>query len=139
MDVMRVPRFSIRWLLVLTALVAMLLYVLYLRPTVVARNYVQQMQMAAKGDLSGVSRQYFNNMNIEGAKLDARLQPRSWPHVFKCQQLFTINMALPVPGKSGEWIVGVRDYCATPLGVQELGRPYIEARELRAPATSPAV
>jgi hypothetical protein len=127
---MRFIRFSLRRLLIVTALVAVLLYVLLLRPTAVARNFAHKMEVATQTDFESVSRQHFDGMRTDGAILEVKFYPRSWTHVLGCKQLFSINMTRPT-NEQNKWLVSVRDFYATPTGVKELRGPVLELRQQR--------
>jgi hypothetical protein len=57
---MRLVRFSLRRLLVVTGLVAVILYVLCLRPTVIAKQVIQEVQTVT--DLKPLSEKYFSGV-----------------------------------------------------------------------------
>src|SRR5215213_10049863 len=123
-------RFSLRRLLLLTALVAVALYALFLRPTAVAKRFAHEMEVAAQTNFESVSEQYFQGMRTDGAILEVQLHPRSWNHVLRCKQLFSINMMRPTD-KQNRWLVSVHDFYATPTGVNELRGPLLELRQRR--------
>ena len=115
-------RFSLRRLMILTALVAVLLYVLILRPTAVAKNFAHEMEVAATTDFKSLSQQYFQGMRTDGANLEFQLKPRSATDVLRCRQAFSVNMVRPTGKKD---IASVYDFYATPIGVYELRGPFM--------------
>ena len=126
---MRLIRFSLRRLLIITALAAVLLYVLYLRPVAIAKQFIHEFETST--DLDSVSRQYFRGMNYDKATLESELQKRTWSDVFRCRQNFTITMkrmSLNIP-TSKHFVFRSRDYYATPIGIQERGTLNIGIRE----------
>ncbi len=125
---MRFIRFSLRRLLILTGLVAVLLYVLILRPTAIAKNFAHEMEVAAQTDFKAVSKQYFQGMRTDGASLEITLSPRSVTDVVRGRQQFSINMVRPT-GKDA--MVNLHDFYATPIGVNELRGPFVILRRER--------
>jgi hypothetical protein len=89
---MRFLRFSLRRLLILTGLVAVMLYGLYLRPTVIAKQVIQEVQTVT--DLKRISEKYFDGVLFrDGETLQGcDLEPRMWTDIFACRQRFTIRM-----------------------------------------------
>jgi hypothetical protein len=89
---MRFLRFSLRRLLILTGLVAVMLYVLYLRPTVIAKQVIQEVQTVT--DLKPLSEKYFSGVLFrDGETLQGcDLEPRTWADIFACRQRFTVRM-----------------------------------------------
>jgi hypothetical protein len=111
-------------------LVAVMLYVLILRPTAVAKGFAREMEIAAQTNFESVSKQYFGGMRTDEASLEVALRPRSWADVLRCKQIFHIKMVRPT-GKENSWIVSARDFYATPVGVNDLGGPFLESRSWR--------
>jgi hypothetical protein len=122
-------QFSTRRVFVFLTIVAVSLYWLYLRPTILAKRFAGDMQAAAKGDFDTVSRQYFATAGTKGVTLHAMVEPRSWTDVFMCRQRFA--MLLESPQMDGTTTVIAHEFCATPIAVNELRAPYIEVRETR--------
>jgi hypothetical protein len=88
---MKFIRFSIRRLLILTGLVAVLLYVLLLRPVAIAKDCIQEVQTVT--DLKPLSEKYFSGLLRDGETLQGcDLEPRTWADIFACRQRFTIRM-----------------------------------------------
>jgi hypothetical protein len=89
---MRFLRFSLRWLLIITGLVAVLLYVLILRPTVIAKQVIQEIQTVT--DLKPLSEKYFSGVLIRGRETlqGCDLEPRTTADIFACRQRFIIRM-----------------------------------------------
>lgn len=126
---MRVLRFSLKRLLILVALIGLLLYVLFLRPTVVAKQFAHKLETSA--DLESVSAEYFDGMDTNGASVHSVLQERTWADLFKCRQDFAISMERAFPNNSKQTLVAIHRYRATPLGVCEEDGSCLEVKEPR--------
>ena len=88
---MRFLRFSLRRLLIVTGLVAVLLYVLILRPTVIAKQFIQEVQTS--NDVNPILKKYFYGVVRDAEKFEGcNLEPRTWADVFACKQRFTVIM-----------------------------------------------
>jgi hypothetical protein len=123
---MRLLRFSIRRLLLLTGLVGVLLYLLYIRPVTVAKEFIHTMQTA---DVKEISR-YLENVGGEAAHVECVLNERSWADVFSCRQTFVISLVSPDPVTSTIDTVENHHCYSTPFGVkQQAEYVYVEARE----------
>lgn len=109
----------------LTVLVAAILYVLVLSPSVVAKSYGERMKAAAKSDIKSVGRD-FALSNVEWAQLEVRLHERSWFDIRKCRQYFTITLILPEVDEHDFFKTSYRDYYATPFSVKELRGSFAE-------------
>jgi hypothetical protein len=107
-----------------TALVAVMLYVLVLRPPAVARGFAREMSIAATTDLSSVSKRYFQDMRTDSALLEVALSGRSWSDILRCRQRFQMRMMRP-SDKKNQWVAAERDFYASPVGVTDLGRPVL--------------
>ena len=127
---MRFPRFSIRRLLLLTGLVAVLLYVLFTRPMTLAKSYIYKLQHAAPAEITK-SLDYVS-MDTDGAYTEGKLVERSWADVFICRQTFVISLVRPDSEKPRLEEVE-NHYCtSTPFGVsQQEAYVYLEVREKR--------
>jgi hypothetical protein len=125
---MRFLRFSLRRLLLFTALVAAALYVLILRPPAVARRFAHELEVAAQGDFESVSRQYFGGMRTDEARLEFELRPRRWRDVLRCRQEFEIRMVRPA-GQNDLWLVCRREFAVTPIGAHGRGVPVLIMRQ----------
>ena len=123
-------RFSLRRLMAVTALVALLIYMLLLRPTAVAKRFARDMEIAAQTDFKSVSKQYFDNMRTDKSSLEGRLRPRNWSDVLGCRQIFHIRVERRTDTEN-QWLVSQRDFYATPIGVNDLGGPFWETRHAR--------
>lgn len=126
---MRFLRFSIRRLLILTALVAVLLYVLLIRPVAIAKEFAHEIETST--DLATLSDKHFGGMDSNGARVDAYLSDRTWANVFKCQQNITITMMHPMPSDRNRLLISKHHYYSTPLGIHELGEAYLAESRLR--------
>jgi hypothetical protein len=127
---LRFIRFSLRRLLILTALAAALLYVLILRPVIVAKQFTRQIETST--DLESVSRRYFSEMRTDGARIKSDLRKRTWMDVFECRQRFSINMKSAIPNTNDkQFVIANHDLYATPFGVIEGRGPYLEVSEIR--------
>ena|SRR6478609_4300579 len=123
-------RFSIRWLLLLTSFISVLLYVFYFRPTALAKDFFGVVKAEAGANIESVGKKYFGGSNWNGASLDQQLHPRSWLDVAKCRQNFSLNMVAPM-GAKGEQLVATREYCSRLFGIFEVSEPALELREHR--------
>ena len=114
---MRFLRFSIRRLLLLTGLIAVLLYFLLIRPVSVAKGFVYKLEHAAPPEIS----KYLDNMNMDtdGAHVEGILDKRSWADVFTFRQTFTISVVRPDPESSTREIVENHVCYSTPFGVKQ--------------------
>src|SRR5215813_13544613 len=93
---MRFLKFSIRRLLLLTGLVAVLLYFLFIKPATVAKEFIHTVQTADTKEIS----KYLNNMYGEAAHVEGVLDERSWADVFSFRQEFVILVMRPDPESS---------------------------------------
>src|SRR5690349_20539671 len=112
---MRFLRFSIRRLLLLTGLIAILLFLLLIRPVTLARQFVlkQRQSEAERVHSMKLAKLDPNETSIKG-EMDAR----TWKDILQCQQRFTVKV-------SGETYdnrpyVVYFDYCATPFYVKQV-------------------
>ena len=119
---MRVVRFSIRRLLVLTTLVALVLYFL-VRPSVVARNFAHIIENEAKQNPHQASRDYFGFATTSPVTVATTLHPRTWREVLTGRQRFTLEMITPLENEKGVFLVDSREYCGTHLGIRETTEP----------------
>jgi hypothetical protein len=120
---MRIIRFSLRWLLILTALVAVLLYILLLRPVAMAKQFTQKLETPST--LESVIDQYFGK-NIRMVNVEGELQERTWTDIYRCRQRFSIRLKKPKPNTNGKTVLALcRDFYATPIGVQEMPGPTV--------------
>ena len=120
---MRIIRFSLRRLLILTGLVAVVLYVLYLRPVALAKQFTHQIETST--DLKSVSAQYFNERRTDGASVESTLAKRTWSDVFKCRQRFSVRFKGPANAHDNRIFASCRDFYATTIGVQEMRGLYL--------------
>jgi hypothetical protein len=105
--------------LILTALIASLLYLLLYRPTRLARSFIHKQQTASQIDLQAFSDKYYDGMNADGAEWEMKIYPRQWKDVIACRQYFSISMSQPDPAKNELSLVGIAYLCASPFGVSE--------------------
>src|SRR5689334_13197949 len=110
---MRFLRFSIKRLLILVAVVAVLIYALVLRPTVIAKQMIHEAETAT--DLKAISDRYFDGMDADNARAEGELGQRTWADIFTCRQSFVIRMTRPMPTNKEQLIVSNHDCYATPL------------------------
>ena len=114
----------------LTALVAVLLYLSLIRPVAVAKQFTHAIETST--DLESLSRQYFGKMRADGASVEVDLKKRTWMDVVECRQRFSIRMKCAIPNTDDkQFVVANHDLYATPVGVQEVRGPYLEVRETR--------
>ena len=121
---MRFLRFSIRRLLILTGLVAVLLYLLFIRPVTVAKEFVHTVQTADPKEMS----KCLNNMYGEAASVECVLDKRSWADVFSFRQAFVIFVMRPDPESSTREEIEGHSCCGTPFGVMQQ-EPLLSVRE----------
>jgi hypothetical protein len=112
-------RFSVRSLLALVPLVAVTLYVLYLRPIAVAKAFGRDMQVAARSDFDSVSGKYFGGMLTDGASLECVLEARTWADILRCRQSFSVRMKRPMANNNNQHVVTVHVFSATPISVYD--------------------
>src|SRR6476646_4347403 len=111
---MRFIRFSLRRLLILTAFVAVLLYLLILRPTAMAKHFIRTRTLS---DSELLTRRSFGNWFTDEATTEGVLEARSWEDVLKCRQRFTLKIAKQRI-TDDQFLVAYFDLYATPIGVQ---------------------
>lgn len=121
-------RFTTKRLFALISIVAVSLYVLYVRPTAVAHSFAREVIAASKTDLSSVSREYFQGMRTDEASLKLIWNDRTWTDILRCRRRFTLEMRRPYARTKNELIVCVREFSASPLNVHHLGGPITIAR-----------
>lgn len=119
---MHVIRFSLRRLLVLTTLVALVLYFL-VRPSVVAKNFARRVENEAKQNPHQASREYFGFATTSPVTVTTMLHPRTWREVLTGRQRFTLEMITPLENRTDEFLVDLREYCGTHLGIRETTEP----------------
>jgi hypothetical protein len=112
---MRFLRFSIRRLLILTGLVAAVLYLSIVRPVAVAKQYILTKRQT-ESEL--ITRKSFGNQFTDEANIEGQLGARTWEDLFKCRQRFTIKIAQET--SDNQMKVAYLDFCATPIGVREV-------------------
>ena len=123
---MRFLRFSIRRLLLLTGLVAVLLYVLFIRPVTIAKSFVYKLEHAAPTEIT----EYLDNvsMDTDGAYVEGVFNERSWADGFRCRQTFAISVVRPDPEISTAEMIEMHLCTSTPFGVNQQ-EPYLQVRE----------
>jgi hypothetical protein len=121
---MRFLRFSIKRLFLLTTVVAVVLYLFYLRPSVVARQFAQEIDAATQSHVKEIGQEYFDSLNADGRVVEVNLYPRSWSDILMCRQAFSISIAVSAQpeGKT----VCTRLYRSTAFGVEDVGKPVLE-------------
>ena len=110
---MRFFGFSIRRLLLLTGLVAVLLYLALIRPVAVAKQFVLAKRQAAFEHLA--NHKFADE--IDKASVEAEMEPRTWKDIAKCQQRFALVVHFERTADNRSWIAYF-DNCATPFGVR---------------------
>jgi hypothetical protein len=104
------PRFSLRWLLIAVAVLAIGLYVLFIRPTVVAQRFVAAIGRGDYSDL-GTMRgskllQRFasesDRVTSADVEIFARLEPQTRDDVFKFQRRLWVFIFFPKEDKPVE-------------------------------------
>jgi hypothetical protein len=123
---MRLLRFSIRGLLLLTGLVAVLLYVLLIRPVTVAKSFIYTLEHAAPTEIT----KYLDDVDIgtDGVHVEDVLNERRWADIFTCRQTFGISVVRPDPELSTAEIIEQHACTSTPFGVNQQ-EPYLKVRE----------
>lgn len=124
---MRFFRFSLRRFLVFTAVVAVALYVLILRPPALAKKFAQDLEGRAQVNFKAVGKKYFGGWPTAGSHLEFELRPRSWRDVLRCRQEFPMRLVGP-PDPDNVRLLSVRDFLASPIGVSELDLPLLFVR-----------
>ncbi len=99
------PRFSLRWLLGAVTLASVFLYLLFVRPTVVAQRFVDSVNQAdyhelarltlngapLKARLEGIApRVTYSSTNL---KATASLDPRTWRDVWRFQRIVRVEVS----------------------------------------------
>jgi hypothetical protein len=120
------PRFSLRWLLVSFTVLAVIFYLLFVRPTQVAQSFVDRVNAGNYWELfSELQRQPRTSANNEsgglwGKSLFASVSPRSWSDIFQCRRRFSLRfeysndvISRVISKPDSFWYVGY----ATPLKV----------------------
>lgn len=121
---MRFLRFSIKRLFLLTTVVAVVLYLFYLRPSVVARQFAHEIDASTQSHVKEIGQEYFESLNADGRVVEVNLYPRSWSDILQCRQAFSISIA--VSSQPSGKTVCTRQYKSTAFGVEDLGRPVLE-------------
>jgi hypothetical protein len=124
---MRFLRFSLRRLLILTALVAVLLYLLTLRPSAVAKQFIRTRTLS---DSELLTRRSFGNQFTDEARTEGVLEARSWEDVLKCRQRFTLKI-VKQRITDDQFLVAYFDFYATPIGVQEKYPSVLMVKEVK--------
>jgi hypothetical protein len=106
-------------------LVAVLLYLLILRPMAVAKQFIHTME--ASTDLGHLTREYFGeNIRMDTVSVKGTLQKRTWTDMFSCRQRFNIKLMKPKPNTDGKTVLALRrDFDASPFGVHEMRGPTL--------------
>jgi hypothetical protein len=123
---MKRPRFSLRWLLVAFTLVAVVLYVLFVHPTIAANRFVAAVN---RGDFSqleslGLLRNlqtYNKDYTFEKVTVRAKLKPRAWRDVYKFRRNVDVRVAFP-KGESAGGANGCVDYVVVHINGATWGR-----------------
>ena len=137
---MRIIRFSLQRLLILTALVAVLLYALLLRPVAIAKRFTRQLETPT--GLESVIAQYFGKkIPMDRVSVESECQKRTWTDIYRCRQRFSIGLKKPKPNTNGKTVLALcRDFYATPIGVQVMPRAtVIELPPRPSPGPAPRI
>jgi hypothetical protein len=119
------PRFSLRWLLILTALTAFACYGWFVRPTVLANQFVtaidrrdidsiDSMWRGAEIDLSRV--EHLNAGN-SAWRIRARPVPRTWGDIWRGVQLIRFELHNSALNQTRSGTLPFPTLIATPLGI----------------------
>jgi hypothetical protein len=113
------PRFSLRWLLIAVAVLAIGLYVLFIRPTVVAQRFAAAIGRGDYSDLHTIGEgkllQRFasesDRVTSANVEIFARLEPQTRNDVFKFQRRLWVFIFFPRedkpvdrPYQKGIWV-----------------------------------
>ena len=127
---MRSFRFSIRRLLILVAVIALVLYVLIVRPPRQARAFAERMRAAASEDPAAASKKWFQGgRTTNETTFEYELLPQDWWQLVTGKQIVEVRLATPTSSTAS--LVEVRTYTATPTGIRELHGPVMRARSSR--------
>jgi hypothetical protein len=90
------PRFSIRWLMVLVAVCAGLLYWLFVLPTNIANHFADKVNNGYLFDPMMTNNWHgpicwVKNVGPPGFELHATLEPRTWQDVLACQRRILVE------------------------------------------------
>jgi hypothetical protein len=123
---MRFLRFSNRQLLLFTGLVAVLLYVLFIRPVTVAKSFVYKLEHTAPTEIT----KYLGDVDIgtDGVHVECVLNERSWADIFRCRQTFVVSVVGADPESSTRETVEDHFCSSTLFGVTQ-EEPYESVRD----------
>jgi hypothetical protein len=105
---MRRPQISLRWLLILFTVLSVTFYVLFIRPTGLAKQFVHATN---SGDFSTLKtmtagsswsmlqdlQSYHKDFTFENCKVSAEVKPSTWRDVYKFRRKVNLHIAFP-PG-----------------------------------------
>jgi hypothetical protein len=106
------PQFSLRWLLIAITALAVVFYVLFVHPTVIANQFIAAIE---SGDFHAAEELYVGGTEtsisdlltqVEGPTVKAKLFPSKWRDVWGFKRSMLIQI-IPRERKSGSYLPGV--------------------------------
>lgn len=126
---MKLLRFSIRRLMIVVGAVAVLLYLLVVRPLAMARAFARNVENAANDDPAAASKKWFQGFRTTNeTKFEYELLERKWGHIVTGRQIVEVRLVTPEKERSNSFFVERRRYLATPMGIQEMDGPVVDIR-----------
>jgi hypothetical protein len=120
------PRFSLRWLLIAFTLLAVVFYLLFVRPTVIANQFIAAVE---RGDFRTAEKLYVSGSKtsipelltqVQDPTVKAKLFPSKWRDVWGFKRSMLVQI-IPAERKSGSHLPGAgfqMDATATITGVR---------------------
>lgn len=113
------PRFSLRWLLILFAVLSVVLYLLFIRPTVNANRFVDEFEESSDAAIGSFGNktliQVFEN---EVNPVRVLIEPRTWHDVWQSQRRIRFQTVRPDPKYAYEAWVDTIQLRATVTGMK---------------------
>jgi hypothetical protein len=105
---MRRPQFSLRWLLIAFTVLSVSFYVLFIRPTALAKELVnatncgdfstlKTMTAGSSSSMLEDLQSYHKDFTFENCKVSAEVRPSTWRDIYKFRRKVNIRIAFP-PG-----------------------------------------
>jgi hypothetical protein len=106
--VMRRPQISLRWLLILFTVLSVSFYVLFIRPTALAKRFVRAtnsgdfsalktMSAGSSGSMLEDLQSWHKDFTFENCKVSAEVKPRTWRDIYMFRRKVNLHIAFP-PG-----------------------------------------
>lgn len=118
------PRFSLRWILVLFAFVGVILYLFFVRPTVIAQQLIASVKSPDFKPGSLLPSDDGGKWTLQ----DAYLQPREWTDVWKCQRRVQVHATLPGAG-GGSTTHMLAEYSVGPLQAEMRQLQLVDSKD----------